>query len=53
MGLSVPPAREMIEQIKAKVTDFKSDALTTDEAAHDIKEYIASRSSGDTGEAFE
>ena len=40
MGLSVPPAREIVEQIKAKAKDFESDALTLDEAAADIREYL-------------
>lgn len=40
MGLSVPPAREIVEQIKAKAKDFGSDALTLDEAAADIREYL-------------
>jgi energy-coupling factor transport system ATP-binding protein len=40
MGLSVPPAREIVEQIKAKAPDFESDALTLDEAAADIRDYL-------------
>ena len=40
MGLSVPPAREIVEQIKSKVAGFESDALTLDEAAADIREYL-------------
>lgn len=40
MGLSVPPAREIVEQIKAKAKDFESDALTLDEAAADIRKYL-------------
>ena len=40
MGLSVPPARELVEQIKAKAAGFESDALTIDEAAADIREYL-------------
>lgn len=40
MGLSVPPAREMTEQIKSKAAGFESDALTIDEAAADIRNYL-------------
>lgn len=40
MGLSVPPAREMTERIKTKAAGFKSEALTIDEAALDIKSYL-------------
>ncbi len=40
MGLSVPPAREIVEQIKTKAAGFESDALTIDEAAEDIRNYL-------------
>lgn len=40
MGLGLPPAREIVEQIKAKAPGFRSEALTIDEAARDIKAYL-------------
>lgn len=40
MGLSVPPAREITDEIAAKLPDFRSEALTIDEAAEDIREYL-------------
>ena len=40
MGLGVPPAREITEIIKSKAPQFKSEALTVDEAAEDIKKYM-------------
>ncbi len=40
MGLGVPPAREITELIKSKAPQFKSEALTADEAAEDIKKYM-------------
>ena len=40
MGLGVPPAREITELIKSKAPQFKSEALTVDEAAEDIKKYM-------------
>ena len=40
MGLSVPPAMEINGKISAKAKDFKSDALSIDEAAEDIKNYM-------------
>ena len=40
MGLDVPPAREITELIKREVPDFRSEALTIDEAAGDIKEFM-------------
>lgn len=40
MGLALPPAQEIIELIKSKAPAFKSDALTIDEAADDIKTYM-------------
>ncbi len=40
MGLALPPAKEITELIKSKVPAFRSDALTIDEAAEDIKTYM-------------
>ena len=40
MGLGAPPAREITELIKSKAPQFKSEALTVDEAAEDIKKYM-------------
>lgn len=40
MGLSVPPAREITDAIAAKSPDFRSDALTIDQAAEDIRKYL-------------
>ena len=40
MGLALPPAREITELIKSKAPAFRSDALTIDEAAEDIKTYL-------------
>ena len=40
MGLALPPAREITELIKSKAPAFRSDALTIDEAAEDIKTYM-------------
>lgn len=40
MGLSVPPAREITDGIAAKSPGFRSEALTIDEAAEDIREYL-------------
>ena len=40
MGLGVPPAREITELIKSRAGRFKSEALTIDEAAEDIKRYM-------------
>ncbi len=40
MGLGVPPAREIAELINKRVPGFASEALTIDEAASDIKEYL-------------
>ena len=40
MGLALPPAREITELIKSKAPAFKSDALTIDQAAEDIKTYM-------------
>lgn len=41
MGLGVPPVREIIRQIRKEVPGFESDALTSDEAAADIRSYFA------------
>ena len=40
MGLAVPPAREIVEIIKSRVSGFRSEALSIDEAAEDIKRYM-------------
>jgi hypothetical protein len=40
MGLSVPPAREITDGIAAKSPGFRSEALTIDEAAKDIRKYM-------------
>lgn len=40
MGLDVPPAREIVELISSKAPGFRSEALTIDEAASDIKKYL-------------
>lgn len=40
MGLDVPPAREIVELISSKAPGFRSEALTIDEAAGDIKKYL-------------
>ena len=40
MGLGVPPAKEIIDLIKSRTPDFISGALSADEAARDIKEYM-------------
>ena len=43
MDLAVPPAREMIELIKSKAPDFKSEALSIDDAARDIRDHLEGR----------
>ena len=43
MGLSVPPAKEITDAISKKAAGFKSDALSIDDAANDIKEYLKKR----------
>lgn len=43
MGLSVPPAMEITEAIGEKIKDFKSEALSIDDAANDIKAYLKKR----------
>ena len=40
MGLGVPPAKEIAELIAKKAPGFKSEALTIDEVAEDIKKYM-------------
>ena len=40
MGLALPPARQIVNEIEAAVPGFESEALTIDEAAEDIKDYI-------------
>ena len=40
MRLALPPAREITELIKSRTPEFRSDALTIDEAAKDIKTYM-------------
>ena len=40
MRLGLPPARELVELIKSKAPAFKSEALTIDEAAEDIRSYM-------------
>ena len=40
MGLGVPPAKEIIDLIKSRNPRFVSEALSIDEAAHDIKTYL-------------
>ena len=43
MGLGVPPAREIVNRIKAAVPGIESDALNISEAARDIQAYIDKR----------
>ena len=40
MGLGVPPAKEIVDMIISRNSGFCSEALSVDEAAHDIKEYM-------------
>lgn len=40
MGLGVPPAKEMADLISSRVPGFRSDALTVDGVAEDIKKYM-------------
>ncbi|MBQ6388514.1 MAG: energy-coupling factor transporter ATPase [Mogibacterium sp.] len=40
MGLAVTPARAIMNRISAEIPDLKSDALTIDEAAAELREYI-------------
>ena len=40
MGLGVPPAKEIVDLIKSKEPGFVSEALSTDDAARDIRHYL-------------
>ena len=40
MGLGLPPARQIVNELAEAVPGFESEALTIDEAAKDIKEYL-------------
>ena len=40
MGLALPPARQIVNDIAKAVPGFESEALTIDEAAEDIKRFI-------------
>ena len=40
MGLGVPPAKEIVDLIKKREPEFISEALSTDEAARDIRHYL-------------
>ena len=40
MGLALPPARQIVNELAAKVPGFESKALTIDEAAEDIRKYL-------------
>ena len=40
MGLGVPPAKEIVDLIKKRASGFTSDALSNDEAARDIRNYL-------------
>jgi energy-coupling factor transport system ATP-binding protein len=40
IGLGVPPVRDILKKIREAVPGFESDALTTDEAAEDIRRYF-------------
>ncbi len=42
IGLDVPPAREIMNEIAKAIPDLKSDALTADEAADEIRRYLES-----------
>ena len=48
LGLGLPPAREIIEIIKEKADGFESNALTSEQAAEDIRDYIDSRNTAYT-----
>ena len=43
MGLGVPPAREIMNEIMAAVPGLESNALNTLDAAEDIKKYLAEK----------
>ena len=40
MGLGVPPAKEIVDLIKSRAPGFNSEALSVDEAARDIRDYL-------------
>ena len=40
LGLGLPPAREIVEKIREKAPDFESRALSTEQAASDIRRYM-------------
>ena len=40
MGLGLPPARKIVNELRAKVPGFESTALTIEEAAEDIRKYL-------------
>ena len=40
MGLGLPPAREIVNELNAAVPDLESRALTMEEAAEDIRKYL-------------
>lgn len=40
MGLALPPARKIVNELAARVPGFKSEALTIEEAAEDIRKYL-------------
>ena len=40
MGLGLPPARQTVNELSAKVPGFESEALTIDAAAEDIRDYL-------------
>lgn len=44
IGLSVPPAREIMDRIQAEIPELQSKSLDTDGAAEDIKKYLESKS---------
>lgn len=40
MGLDLPPARKIVNELAAKTAGFESSALTIEEAAEDIRKYL-------------
>jgi energy-coupling factor transport system ATP-binding protein len=40
LGLGVPPAREIMDQMGRTIPELKSKALTVDEAAEEIRDYL-------------
>ena len=40
MGLGIPPAREIVDLISSRTPGFRSEALSIDEAARDIRRYM-------------